>query len=160
MSGAGKSTLGVLLAKAINYKFIDTDLIIQTFTGEKLQETIEKRGLETFSAIEEAQICRVKVSRTIVATGGSAVYSEKAMKHLKSNALVVYLEVPFEEVKKRLYNIKTRGIVIKEGQNLKDLYNEREPLYKKYADITINVKDETIEETITKLVEKIDVKSK
>lgn len=157
MSGAGKSTLGVLLAKAINYKFIDTDLLIQCYTGQKLQETIQEKGIEVFKQIEEKRILSIRDSRTIIATGGSVVYSEQAMKHLKTNAQILYLEVPYDEVKKRLSNISTRGIVMKEGQTLKEVYDEREPLYKKYADIVIEVGQETIEETINKLVIQLEI---
>ncbi|MFW5982271.1 MAG: shikimate kinase, partial [Halanaerobiaceae bacterium] len=145
MSGAGKSTLGVLLAKALGIDFIDTDIIIQKSENSLLQEIIDNKGIEEFLKIEEKILSNLEIDNAVIATGGSAVYSEKAMNSLKKNGQIVYLHVPFVEIKRRLDNIKTRGIVMREGKSLNDVFEERMPLYQKYADKTIDCSDKDIE---------------
>jgi shikimate kinase len=156
MSGAGKSTLGILLAKAMNYDFMDTDVLIQQQEGQLLQEILQEKGIERFKAIEEEVICQMNPLNTIVATGGSVVYSDKGMKHLKERGTIVYIAVDFEEIQKRVKNIHTRGIVMGPDRSLRDVYLERVMLYERYADITVDIKQETIEETVSLLVELLE----
>jgi len=138
MPGAGKSTLGPPLARTLKRDFIDTDLLIQEKTGRPLQEIIDTQGTEAFKRIEEATIVCHNFQNAVIATGGSVVYYRRAMEHLSRNGVVVYIAIPFDEMAERLGNIQTRGIVLKTGQDLHDLYTERVPLYEKYADITID----------------------
>jgi shikimate kinase len=156
MSGAGKSTLGILLAKALNYDFMDTDVLIQQQEGQLLQDILQEKGIERFKTIEEKVICQLNTLNTIIATGGSVVYSNKGMKHLKEQGTIVYIAVDFEEIQKRVKNIHTRGIVMGPDQSLQDVYLERVMLYEKYADISVNIKQETIEETVSLLVELLE----
>ena len=137
MPGAGKSTVGVVLAKNLGMSFVDSDLLIQEQKGKKLSELIEEHGKEGFLQIEEEVNASIRVQNTIIATGGSAVYSEKAMKHLKEIATVIYLELSEPAIEDRLGDLAKRGVVLPDGFTLQDLYNERVPLYKKYADIVI-----------------------
>lgn len=156
MSGAGKSTLGVLLAKALNYDFVDTDIMIQQKHDDLLCDIIEKEGINQFKAYEEAVLCGMSIENSVIATGGSVIYSEKGMKHLRTLGKVVYIDVPFQQIEKRLGNIHSRGIVIEEGQTLKGLYDERLSLYKQYADLVVNVQRHNIEETIDLMIEQLD----
>ena len=137
MAGCGKSTLGVLIAKALGYGFLDADLVIQKREEKLLQEIINEKGLDYFKKAENSALCSIECEDTVIATGGSAIYYPEAMEHLKEIGKVVWLYLPFPTIEKRIKNIKTRGIAIAPGQTLLDVYNEREPLYKKYADITI-----------------------
>ena len=155
MPGAGKSTLGVLLAKAMGKLFVDTDIIIQQKTKRLLQDIIDNDGTEEFMRIEEEILLTVDETNTVIATGGSAVYSEKAMEHFRKNGKIVYLHVDFAEIEKRVTNITTRGIVLKNGKSLADAFDERKPLYDKYADVTIDCTDSTIENSVRMLTEKL-----
>lgn len=155
MPGAGKSTLGVLLAKTLGMAFTDTDLLIQCREGLTLQNIIEGQGINRFLKIEEEIILALNCRETVVATGGSVVYSDMAMQSLKENGRIVYLRVPLVELKKRLIDMSTRGIAIAQGQTLDDLYRERAPLYDKYADVTIDSSTYSVEETLQKVLEKI-----
>jgi len=155
MPGAGKSTLGVLLAKALGMDYLDTDILIQQQTGRLLQEMIDSDGLEAFLAIEERIISGLTTDNCIIATGGSVVYSEKVMNTLRSGGSVVYLDVPYEEIEKRLKNIRTRGIVIKKGSSLRDVYDERAPLYIKYSDAVLECAHKDLESCVSELTEKI-----
>ena len=148
MSGAGKSTLGVLLAKTLGMDFIDTDLLIQKAEGRLLQAIIDKDGIDCFLKIEENIVSAIKTVNSIIATGGSVIYSEKAMGVLKQEAQIIYLHVPFQEIERRLKNIKGRGIVIKKGSNLREVYEERVPLYDKFSDITIDCEGKEPEECV------------
>lgn len=150
MPGAGKSTVGVILAKALNYDFVDTDLLIQKKTGEKLYETIQKKGLDEFLKIENEVLYGLNISHTVIATGGSAVFGEKAMCHLKEIGTVVYLKLGCTEIVRRIDNITTRGIAMKPGKTMEDVYNERTPLYERYGDIVIDG-----ETSLERVVEKI-----
>lgn len=138
MPGSGKSTTGVLFAKAMNYRFLDVDFLIQEKEGKRLYETIEEKGNDYFLSIENEINCSLKVERTVIATGGSVVYCDEAMKHLQSLGTIVYLKVPEKEIERRITNFSTRGIIIKSGNTLADLYNERIPLYEKYADLIVD----------------------
>ena len=140
MPGVGKSTAGVILAKVLGYEFVDADLVIQKEEGKLLKEIIEEVGTDGFIAVENRVNSSLEVDHSIIATGGSVVYGKEAMEHLKSIGTVVYLQLPFEELNRRLSDIKGRGVVLKDGQTLKDLYEERVPLYEKYADIKLTAK--------------------
>ncbi|MBQ8315646.1 MAG: shikimate kinase [Lachnospiraceae bacterium] len=155
MPGAGKSTLGVLLARAMNYRFMDTDLLIQEREGRLLCEIIAQEGMERFLEIEGDVNAGIHVERTVIAPGGSAIYSEKAMKHFSEIGTVVYLHVPVTELSKRLGDLKRRGVVLKEGQNLNDLYEERRVYYERYAQITVDVTKDEIGEVLADMVQKL-----
>ena len=155
MPGVGKSTVGVILAKVMGYQFLDADLVIQEKEGKLLSEIIEEIGTDGFVQVENRINAGLMCSRTIIATGGSVVYGQQAMKHLKEIGIVVYLEVPFSVIEKRLSDIKGRGVVLKDGQTLYDLFMERTPLYEKYADVRISEEGLNVEETVERLVEKL-----
>lgn len=155
MAGAGKSTLGVLLAKALGYDFIDTDILIQQKHKKLLQEIIDEEGIDAFLTIEEDILSELTIDRAIIATGGSAVYSDKAMQALKQHSTVVYLEVPYEEILSRVKNIATRGIVLKHGNSLKDAFEERQPLYHQYADIVVDCSKKDIESTLSEIINQL-----
>ena len=156
MPGAGKSSIGVILAKSLLFDFCDTDLSIQKETGESLCDTIAKIGIEEFILLEEDVICKQEFLNSVVATGGSAVYGEMAMEKLKENGIIVYLKVSPEELQSRIKNIHTRGIAMKEGTTIKELYEERAPLYEKYADITVECDGRTAEECVDLIVREAD----
>ena len=153
MPGSGKSTVGVLLAKALLYLFVDTDLILQIKYGRSLCDIINEKGSDGFIEIENEVLSRQEFENTVVATGGSAVYGKEAMENLKKNGKVVYLKVDSNELEKRVQNITTRGIAMPKGCTLKELYLERAPLYEKYADITVDCTKLTVEETVRKVAE-------
>ena len=151
MPGVGKSTVGVILAKVLGYQFVDADLLIQQQEGKLLKDIIAEQGTEGFIAVENRVNASIEADRTIIATGGSVVYGREAMEHLKEIGTVVYLSVAFPSLQKRLADIKGRGVVLKEGQNLQGLFEERTPLYEKYADIKVCEDDLSIEETVARL---------
>lgn len=151
MPGAGKSTIGVLLAKAAKRPFLDTDLMIQQKENRYLQEIINKDGLEAFIGIEENIITGINVDNHIIATGGSVIYSKAAMEHLGNGGIIVYLDVTLFQIKRRLNNIKTRGIALRNGQTLESLYRERTPLYKGYADIVIECSHKRVETIVEEI---------
>ena len=155
MPGVGKSTVGVILAKVLGYQFLDADLVIQEQEGKLLHEIIEEKGTDGFIRVENRVNASLDTDKTIIATGGSVVYGIEAMEHLKEIGQVVYLEVSFEELEKSLADIKGRGVVLRPGQTLKDLYLERTPLYEKYADVTVNEEGLGVEETVDVLVQKL-----
>ena len=152
MPGAGKSTVGVILAKALGYKFLDSDLLIQEQEACLLKDIIETKGMEGLLAIEDRVNASIETDHTVIATGGSVIYGENAMKHLKSIGTVVYIKLCFDTIASRLGNIRQRGVVMKQGQTLKDLYNERCPLYEKYADIVIDAEGLGIEDVLEQIV--------
>ena len=156
MPGVGKSTVGVILAKMIGYQFTDADLLIQKQEGKLLHEIIAEKGTDGFIEIEERVNVSIEASHTIIATGGSVVYGKKAMEHLSCIGTVVYLKVPYDTLEKRLEDIKGRGVVLKEGQTLRTLYDERTPLYEKYADIEISEDGLNVEQTVEKLLERLN----
>ncbi|GAB6931123.1 shikimate kinase [Paenibacillus sp. JCM 10914] len=153
MSGAGKSTLGVKLATALGMDFVDTDIIIQQHEGRTLQEVMDQEGMEYFMRIEEELVSGVQLSHCVIATGGSVIYSEKAMVNLKQIGFIMYLHVPYEEIEKRITNLTTRGIVYRRGNNLREIYEERVPLYMKYSDITINCDNKDTEQCVREMKE-------
>lgn len=152
MPGSGKSTLGVLLAKSIGYSFIDSDLIIQKREGKKLFEIIDEIGLDGFIGCEERAICSIKTDETVIATGGSVVLSDKAMEHLSEMGSVIYLKVSPSDLEKRINNIKTRGIVMEKNETIYDVYKARAPLYERYADITVELCNSHIEDSVEKIL--------
>lgn len=149
MPGCGKSTVGVLLAKSLLMDFVDTDLLLQNRYGKSLCEIIETDGLEAFKAKENAVLSALSCQSSVIATGGSAVYGEEAMAHLQQNGVVVYLKLPPEAITARIQNITTRGIAMKAGTTIHDLYEERAPLYERYANVTIDCTALTVEECVS-----------
>lgn len=153
MPASGKSTIGVVLAKTIGYDFIDTDLIIQRQQGKTLQHIIDKEGLDCFLMHEEKALLSVsQATGTVIATGGSAVFSEKGMAYLKINGECIYISAGLSDLKKRLSNIKTRGIAAASGQSVEDIFKEREKLYLKWADRIIMTPGLSVEETVNIIV--------
>lgn len=157
MPGSGKSTLGVLLAKVLGYSFVDTDLIISRKAEKTLQNILNTDGLDSFLELEQQVGSELECDKTVIATGGSMVLSDTAMQHLKKNGVVVYINVPFTEINRRVKNIRTRGIAFHKNETLESVYKNRKPLYEKYADVTVDVlgKSQTIETTVDKLAEKL-----
>jgi len=151
MPGAGKSTVGVLLAKAMKRPFLDTDLLVQCRQRRGLQEIIESDGMEAFIDIEARVIRDLNTQGHIIATGGSVVYREGAMAHLRATGITIFLSVPFDTIAARLRNVATRGVAKRREQTLRDLYDERQPLYTRYADITIDTAGMNIEEVVSQL---------
>lgn len=155
MPGVGKSTVGVILAKVLGYQFVDADLVIQQQEGKLLHEIIEEVGTEGFIEVENQVNASLQVNHSIIATGGSVVYGKEAMEHLQSIGKIIYLKVSFERLEKRLADIKGRGVVLKEGQDLKSLFEERSPMYEKYADIQISEENLNVEQTVEKILENL-----
>ena len=154
MPSSGKSTVGVLLAKRLGLQFIDTDLLLQQKTGSLLHETIATKGHDAFLALENSLCADLAVTNTVIATGGSVVYGKEAMEHLRAIGHVVYLKISYDTLTKRLGDYVHRGVVLREGMTLLDLYRERTALYEKYADIVIDEEicagglGETLEKTV------------
>ena len=142
MPASGKSSVGVILAKLIGYDFIDTDILIQRSEKKRLAEIIRDVGVDGFLEVEARVNGSVEADHCVIATGGSAVYSEEAMRHLKKIGHIMYLKVDYETIRKRLGNIRQRGVALREGQTLRDLYDERVVLYEKYADTVVEEKGE------------------
>ena len=152
MPGVGKSTVGVIAAKLSGYRFLDSDLVIQEEEGMLLREIIEERGISGFLAAEERVNSSLACERTIIATGGSVVYEEKAMEHLRQIGRVVWLRLSFPELEIRLSDLRGRGVILKDGQTLYDLYMERTPLYEKYADLVVDEDGMDLEQTVNALI--------
>ena len=153
MPGAGKSTVGVVLAKRLGYRFVDSDLVIQEAKGMLLHEIIEERGIEGFLAVENEINASLNVRRSVIATGGSVIYGKEAMEHLGENGTVVYLKLTYEAIKKRLGDLNERGVTVKEGQTLLDLYEERIPYYEKYAGVTIDCESKMIRDIVAEIMD-------
>ena len=147
MPGAGKSTTGIILAKYLSFGFLDTDVLIQVNRKKSLQEIIDESGYMTLRKIEEEEILRINVENHVISTGGSAVYSSKAMSHLRDISTIVFLAVDFETILHRILNFNTRGIAKAENQTFRDLFDERQVLYEKHAEWTIDCSNITQEET-------------
>lgn len=145
MPGAGKSTVGVLLAKRLGYQFVDTDLLLQTRHECRLQQIIARAGLDGFKKIEEDVLCSLALTHSVVATGGSAVYSERAMAHLMGLGQLVFIDIPLAELLTRVNDMDSRGLVIGPDETYEHLYNERQPLYRQYAEVTIAGAGMTVE---------------
>ena len=155
MPGVGKSTVGVVLAKILGYRFLDSDLEIQEQTGKLLHELITEHGDEGFLEIENQVNAGLTVDKTVIATGGSAVFGEDAMKHLQEISTVVYLRLPYKSLKRRLGDLKKRGVVLKPGQTLKDLVDYRTPYYEKYADLIIDCQQKSIRQIVAEIARKL-----
>lgn len=153
MPGSGKSTVGVILAKVLGYTFVDSDLLIQKEEKRLLKDIIAQEGQEGFLKIENRVNRSIRTEKSVIATGGSVVYCQEAMEHLKKIGAVLYLKLDYQQLNKRLSNLIGRGVVLKRGQTLKDLYEERVPLYEKYADYIIDEKKTDAEGTLQKILE-------
>lgn len=151
MPGAGKSTVGVVLAKKMGFRFVDSDIVIQEQYGKLLHELIEEYGVEGFWKIENDVNKSLMPEDSVIATGGSAIYGKEAMEHFRSIGKVVYLQLPYEEVEERLGDLNARGVTLLEGQTLKELYEERVPLYEKYAHVTIRCSHKMLREIVTEI---------
>lgn len=148
MPGAGKSTVGVVLAKRLGYRFVDSDLVIQEQYGKLLHELIEEHGVEGFWKIENDVNASLNQRRSVIATGGSVIYGRGAMEHLREIGTVIYLKLPYEEVVERLGDLNARGVTLQEGQTLRELYEERVPLYEKYAHIAIECHEKSLRQIV------------
>lgn len=156
MPSSGKSTIGILLAKRLGYSFVDVDIVIQEKEGRLLKEIIAEQGMDGFMEVENRINAELDVTHSVIAPGGSVIFGKEAMEHYKEISQIVYLKLGLEEVERRIGNVVDRGVVLKEGQTLKDLYEERIPYYEKYADITIDETGQTagrIVDTLRKLIE-------
>ena len=155
MPGAGKSTVGVVLAKRLGYAFVDSDLVIQEKYGRLLHDLIEEYGTEGFRELENEVNSGIDVQRSVIATGGSAVYGREAMEHFRKIGTVVYLMLPYAEIAERVGDLNARGVSMVPGQTLEDLYKERTPLYEKYAHITINCEGKMLRELVAEVERKL-----
>lgn len=153
MPGAGKSTLGVVLAKRRGLRFVDTDLLIQEGSGKLLSEIIEHDGLQAFLDYENEVLAGLECSGHVISTGGSACYGREAMEHLKSISTVAFIDITFEEMMRRLGDLTQRGVAIREGLTIEDVYAERHPLYERYADYTLHSTGMTTREAVEALDE-------
>lgn len=156
MPAAGKSTIGVLLAKALAMQFVDTDLLVQARAGRSLQELLDEMGLERFCALEADTVLSIRATRTVIATGGSVVYGEDAMTHLQSLGRIVYLDVPLAEIQRRLTNLASRGVVLEPGQSVAQLYAARQPLYRRYATLTVDASADSHQIVVDRLLDQLD----
>ncbi len=152
MPTSGKSTVGVIAAKILGMDFVDTDIVIQQREGARLCEIIENRGIDGFMECEKQALLSLDVKNTVIATGGSAVYSKEAMEYLKRSSKVAYLKVEKEELFKRLKEVKERGVVLRNGETVEQMYDERVKLYEEFADLTIPEENATIEDTVRGLI--------
>lgn len=155
MPGAGKSTVGVVLAKRLGYTFLDSDLVIQQKYGKLLHELIREHGVEGFWKIENDVNAGLTCDKTVIATGGSAIYGVEAMEHLRSIGTVVYLRLTLSQIEERLGDLTERGVTLREGQDLKALYEERTPLYEKYAHVIIDCDGQKVRELVTRIEREI-----
>lgn len=155
MPAAGKSTIGVILAKELGYQFIDSDLLIQNSQKRLLYTIIQQDGIDRFIEIEQQINSNINADKAVISTGGSVIYGTKAMEHLKSIGKIIYIKLSYNTLKSRLENIKRRGVILKKGQSLYDLYLERCPLYEKYADIIISAENCNLEQTLDKIIKSL-----
>ncbi len=157
MPGVGKSSTGVVIAKILGFQFLDADLLIQSKYGDILEHLIEKYGIEGFIKIENEVNMSIEASRTVIATGGSVCYCDEALEKMKAEDVIIYLKADFETIKDRLGSLKKRGVVIRKGETLKDLYDERVPLYEKYADVAVDVSDCAFGASVDRTIEALKV---
>lgn len=156
MPAVGKSTVGVIVAKRLGYEFVDTDLLIQKQENKLLKDIIEEVGNEGFLVIENQVNRDLNVERTVIAPGGSIVYCEEAMEHYREIGTIIYLKASYDEIERRIRNAKNRGVVLKDGQELRDVYEERVKLFEKYADYTVEETGIGLDETIDRVLELIE----
>lgn len=152
MPASGKSTVGRHLAKKLNMDFIDTDNLIEKCEGMKLQEIINQKGNDYFWKVEEEVLCNLDCHDTVIATGGSAVLFPKAIEQMRQTGIIIYLEQSLSWLKKRLYNLDSRGVTLDEGESIESLYNYRVPLYKRYSQITVEVANKSVEEVVNEII--------
>jgi len=155
MPGAGKSTTGIILAKCLSYSFVDTDVLIQTNRRKSLQQIMNESGYLQLRKIEKEEILALDVEDHVIATGGSAVYSERAMNHLQDMSMIIFLEVDFETIRKRIHNFETRGIAKAKTQTFRDLFDERQVLYKRYANTVIDCNRKTQDEVAERIAREL-----
>ena len=155
MPGSGKSTVGVVLAKKLGYRFLDSDLVIQETCGKLLYQLIDEKGEAGFLMLENEINASIMADHTVIATGGSAVYGKDAMSHFGKMGQIVYLKLPYEELKERLGDLHERGVVLKEGYTLLDLYEERVPLYERYAGVVIECSGKSIRQVVEEIAAQI-----
>lgn len=158
MPGVGKSTSGVILAKVMNYDFLDSDLVIQQKTKKLLKEIIREEGIDGFNAVENQINAGIDVENTVIATGGSVIFGADAMAHFKETGIVVYLRISYDQLDKRLGDLDERGVVHKEGQTLRDIYDERTRLYEKYADVMVDLDGKDVAATVDAVVAQLEEK--
>jgi len=156
MPGAGKSTVGVILAKRLGYDFIDTDLVIQAQEKCRLQEIIDQRGLETFRKIEERVLLNLQTERCVIATGGSVIYSQQGVETIGRTGRLVYLQVSLTDLQQRIADMGQRGLVMSKGQSFADLYQERTPLYEKYANTCIDCSELNAEQVAAEIEKRLE----
>ena len=156
MPAVGKSTVGIVVAKRLGMRFVDADLLIQEQEKKLLREIIAEVGEEGFLKIENQVNAEVEAENSVISPGGSVVYCEEAMRHYKEIGTIVYLKASYQTIKRRIRNPKKRGVVLREGQSLRDLYNERVPYFEKYADITVCEDGCRIEETIENVINAVE----
>ena len=152
MPASGKSTVGRHLAKKLNMDFIDTDNLIEKCEGMKLQEIINSKGNDYFWKVEEEVLCNLDCHDTVIATGGSAVLFPKAIEQMRQTGIIIYLEQSLSWLKKRLYNLDSRGVTLDEGESIESLYNYRVPLYKRYSQTTVEVANKSVEEVVNEII--------
>lgn len=160
MPAVGKSTVGVVVAKQLGKRFLDSDLLIQEQEGKLLREIIAEVGEEEFLKIESQVNCNINVQNSIISPGGSVIYCEEAMEHFKKIGTIVYLKASFQTIKRRIRDPKKRGVVLREGQTFRNLYDERVKLYEKYADITVSEDGCKLDETIVNVLEAVEAYKK
>ncbi len=153
MPGCGKSTIGAVLSKLIGYRFLDTDLVIQNMEGKVLQDIIDEDGLPVFMTAEEKALCSVYCDETVIATGGSAIYSERGMRYLKSLGKIVYIKLDISDIEKRLSNLASRGVAGAKEKTISQIFDERRPLYEKYADYIVDCTGNEVSENALKIVD-------
>jgi shikimate kinase len=156
MAGVGKSTVGVLLAKAMLRNFVDTDLVVQSAEGKPLQNIVDEVGKQSFQQIEEQHVLSIQIPGAVIATGGSVVYSDQAMRHLKENATTLFLELPVDQLEQRITDPESRGLAIDKDQTFQELYLERLPLYQQYADHTIDCDGLDHEQVVSKILAQLN----
>jgi shikimate kinase len=155
MPGVGKSTIGVVLAKNLGISFMDSDIVIQQVEKKKLHELISQYGQDGFLKIEDKVNASLNPKTAVIATGGSVVYCKNAMKHFNDISMICYLKLPYESIEERLGDLQERGVVLREGQTLKDLYDERIPLYEKYANMTVDCENKNIREIVMEIAKRV-----
>jgi shikimate kinase len=160
MPGCGKSTAGVLLAKRTARGFVDTDVLIEVRESLLLQDILDRSDFMNLRRIEQEVLLALRIRRYVIATGGSAAYSEASMRHLKKSGLIVFLDVPFDRLAERIRNLDTRGIACPAGMTLRDIYRERYPLYTRWADIVIPCGDGNHEEVVDQIVQALAAHAK
>lgn len=154
MPTSGKSTVGIILAKALGYDFLDGDILIQTKAGKKLSAIMKERGIGGFLALEQEVHCGIECSRTVIAPGGSVIYGDRAMQHLRHLGKIVYINITLDMLEERLQDrdVVNRGVALRQGQTIEDLYQERLPLYERYADITVSENGHSLEDLVLQIM--------